>query len=121
MSSTAEEMLALPTPKDLQALKLKLILTLTTCSLKAAPHVLSAPLQLTALNLWTNCNSATVPLVALQCLQRSDLSEWPGNSARAGVGTGCLTRLDLSSNSGLNDAWQHLLPLPVHPCSAELP
>ncbi|KAL4858605.1 Septin and tuftelin-interacting protein 1 [Chlorella vulgaris] len=71
MGSTAEEMLALPTPKDLQALKLKLKLTLTTCSLKAAPH-------LTALNLWTNCNSATVPLVALQCLQRSDLSEWPG-------------------------------------------
>lgn len=68
------------------------------------------PLQLTALNLWTNCNSATVPLVALQCLHRSDLSEWPGNSARAGVGTGCLTRLDLSSNSGLNDAWHTCCP-----------
>ncbi|KAL4853197.1 LRR receptor-like serine/threonine-protein kinase GSO1 [Chlorella vulgaris] len=106
LSSTAEELLALPALKDLQALGLP------SCKLQAAPRSLSALTQLTALNLSFNSMSTLVPLTTLQRLQSLDLSHCSlAALPEELLALTSLTRIDLGQNWRLDGNWQHLLTL----------
>jgi Leucine-rich repeat (LRR) protein len=106
VSSSAQQALALPALKELQAL------ILNGCSLEELPPALSTHTQLTSLDLSANEVSSLHPLATLQRLQslnlrRCSLAAVPQQLSALTA----LTRLDLSENYGVQGGWQHLLPL----------
>ncbi|KAL4855409.1 putative leucine-rich repeat receptor-like protein kinase [Chlorella vulgaris] len=103
-----EEILALPSLRQLQALQL------SECSLQTIPPGLSALTHLTALALKENnlgCSATTV-LTALQCLQSLDLERCSLRDVPQQVSAlTALTRLNVNGNGALQGGWQHVLPL----------
>lgn len=108
LETIIEEILALPSLRQLQALQL------SRCSLQTIPPGLSALTHLTALALIENNlgRSAAKVLTALQCLQSLDLERCSLQGVPQQVSAlTALTRLNVNGNGALQGGWQHMSPL----------